>query len=321
MTAPTNTVTSATPNVGVREDLESSIYRVAPEETPLTSNAGTTKATNIYHEWQTETLAAASATNAQLEGDDYTLGAPNLTSRVGNYVQIVAKAGGVARTQEIVDKAGRVSELARQKVMKTLEMKRDFEIRIIGNFASVAESGATTRKTAGALAWLTSNTSKGVGGSDGGFATGIVAAATNGTQRTFTEALLKSVLSTTFTNAGAGNMPSQLYMGPSTKQTFSAFTGIADIRAGVSGKGMATIYGAADVYVSDFGSLSAIPHAYGLTRDVLGLNPKMFKVATLDGLKSKKLSDTGDSEKFLMTMEKGTVCSNEKAHFAIRDLL
>lgn len=320
MTAPTNTVTSATPNVGVREDLEDNIYRVAPEETPFTSNIGTTKASNIFHEWQTETLAAASATNAQLEGDDYTLGAPNLTSRLGNYMQIVAKAGGVSRTQEIVDKAGRASELARQKVLKTIEMKRDFEARIVGNFASVAESGATTRKTAGALAFLTSNTSKGSGGTDGGFSAGIVGAATNGTQRTFTEALLKSVLSTTFTNAGAGNLPSQLYMGPSTKQTFSSFTGIADIRGDVSGKSQATIYGAADVYVSDFGALTAIPHAYGLTRDVLGANPKMFKVATLDGLKSKALASNGDNEKFLLTFEKGLVCANEKAHFAIRDL-
>lgn len=320
MTAPTNTVTSATPNVGVREDLEDNIYRVAPEETPFTSNIGAAKATNIYHEWQTETLANASATNAQLEGDDYANGSPNLTTRLGNYVQILAKAGGVARTQEVVDKAGRASELARQKVLKTIEMKRDFEARAVGNYASVAESGATTRKTAGALAWLTSNTSKGSGGSDGGFSAGIVAAATNGTQRTFTESLLKSVLSTTFSSAGAGNMPSQLYMGPSTKQTFSTFTGIADIRGEVSGKNMATIYGAADVYVSDFGQLTAIPHAYGLTRDVLGVNPKMFKVATLDGLKSASLAKTGDSEKFLLTMEKGTVCANEKAHFAIRDL-
>ena len=49
MTAPTNTITSATPNVGVREDLEDNIYRVAPEETPFTSNIGTVKASNIYH--------------------------------------------------------------------------------------------------------------------------------------------------------------------------------------------------------------------------------------------------------------------------------
>jgi hypothetical protein len=40
MAAPTNVVTSATPNVGVREDLEDVIYRVAPEETPFVSNIG-----------------------------------------------------------------------------------------------------------------------------------------------------------------------------------------------------------------------------------------------------------------------------------------
>lgn len=317
MTAPTNTVTSATPNVGVREDLENVIYRVAPEETPFMSNIGTSKATNIYHEWQTETLATAVATNAQLEGDDYTLGAPNLTSRIGNYMQIVAKAGGVSRTQEVVDKAGRSSELARQKTLKTIEMKRDLEMRVIGNYASVAESGATTRKTAGILAFITSNDSRGSGGSDGGFSSGIVAAATNGTQRTFTEALVKSTLSTTFSNGGKST---QAYMGPTHKQQFSAFTGIADIRSTASGTGMATIYGAADVYVSDFGAITLIPHPYGLTRDCVLVDPKMAKIATLDGLKSKQLADTGDSEKFLLTMEKGLVCSNEKAHAVIADL-
>jgi hypothetical protein len=121
---------------------------------------------------------------------------------------------------------------------------------------------------------------------------------------------------------GKGNMPSQLYMGPSTKQTFSSFTGIADIRTEAKGNTTAgvMIYGGADVYVSDFGPLTAIPHAYGLTRDVLGLNPKMAKVATLDGLKSAALAKTGDSEKFLLTFEKGLVIANEKANFAIRDL-
>src|SRR5690606_38474191 len=126
-------------NVGIREDLEDNIYRVAPEETPFVSNIGTVKASSTYHEWQTEDLAAASATNAQLEGDDYGLGAPNLTTRLGNTCQILAKSGGVSRTQEVVNKAGRSSELARQKVLKTIEMKRDLEARAIGNYAAVAE--------------------------------------------------------------------------------------------------------------------------------------------------------------------------------------
>lgn len=317
MTAPTNTITSATPNVGVREDLENNIYRVAPEETPFVSNIGTVKASAIYHEWQTETLASAVATNAQLEGDDYTLSAGNLTTRIGNYVQIHAKTGGVSRTQEIVDKAGRDSELARQKVLKTIEMKRDLETRVIGNYASVAESGATTRKTAGILAFLTSNDSRGSGGSDGGFSSGIVAAATNGTQRTFTEALLKAAWATTFTNGGK---PTQIYMGGTHKQQFSAFTGIADTRGTVSGTSQATIYGAADVYVGDFGALTAIPHAYGLSRDAVMVDPKMAAIMTLDGVKSKALASSGDNEKFLLTMEKGLKISNEKAHAVIADL-
>lgn len=318
MTAPTNTVTSATPNVGVREDLEDTIYRVAPEETPFVSNIGGTDASNILHEWQTEGLATPSATNAQLEGDDYALGAPNLTSRLGNYQQILAKSGGVSRTQEVVNKAGRDKELARQKVLKTLEVKRDFEARGIGNYASNAESGGTPRRTAGILAFLTTNTSLGAGGSNGGFSGGVVAAATNGTQRPFTESLVKSVMATCFSNGGK---PSQAYMGGIHKQQFSAFTGIADTRSEVKGKSMVTIYGAADVYVSDFGALTLIPHPYGLTRDCALIDPKMAAISTLDGLKSKALASNGDNEKFLLTMEKGVVCRNEKGHGVIRDLL
>lgn len=322
MTVPTNVIGSAgsaVVNVGIREDLEDTIYRVAPEETPFMSNIGTKKASQVYHEWQTETLAAASATNAQLEGDDVgTLGAANLTTRVGNICQILWKTGGVSRTQEVVNKAGRDSELARQKVLKTLEIKRDFEIRAIGNFAAVQESGATTRKMAGIQAFITSNDSRGATGSDGGFsASPGPAAATDGTQRTFTETLVKAVLATAFSNGGK---PTQAYMGGTHKQQFSAFTGIADIRQEVRGNAMATITGAADVYVSDFGALTLIPHAYGLSRACVLIDPKMAAVATLDGLKSTTLAKTGDNERFLITMEKTVVCSNEKAHAVVADL-
>jgi hypothetical protein len=77
-------------------------------------------------------------------------------------------------------------------------------------------------------------------------------------------------------------------MGATHKQQFSAFTGIADIRVD-AGKTSATtrIVGAADVYVSDFGSITFIPHAYGLTRDCLIIDPEMWAVATLDGMQDR----------------------------------
>lgn len=318
MAAPSNTTTTLV-SVGNREDLENVIYRVVAEETPFTSNIGKDKATATLHDWQTETLATPDPTNAHVEGDDVgTLDAPNLTTRVGNRTQILWKTGGVSETQEEVNKAGRDSEMARQKLLKGKELARDMEARAIGNYASNVESGSTPRRFAGALAWMTSNVSRGSGGSNGGYSGGNVAAATNGTQRTFTEALVKGVLATAF---GNGGKPSQAYMSGTHKQQFSSFTGIADIRANVSGKSQATIYGAADVYVNDFGDLTLIPHAYGLTRDVALIDPEYWAVATLRPMKTKPLAKTGDNEKFLLVGEKTLVARNEKSSGVIADLI
>jgi len=316
MSAPTNLVTTAT-SVGNREDLSDIIHRVAPEKTPFISNIGKSKAKARYHEWQTEDLATPDATNAQLEGDDVaSLDEGANTARVANYCQIFRKTGGVSRTQEVVDKAGRDSELARQKTLKGIELRRDMEKRFIGNFASNNESGSTPRRSSGLLAWLTSNVSRGAGGASGGFSTGVVSAATNGTQRAWTETLLKSVIAGAFTNGAA---PSQIYMGPAHKQQFSAFTGIADIRKD-AGKGQATIVAGAEIYVSDFGELVAIPHPYGLTRDAPIVDPEMVSVAVLDGYKTQALAKTGDNERFMLTCEACLEVKNEKAHGVAADL-
>lgn len=316
MAAPANTLTTAV-SIGNREDLEDVIYRVAPEETPFFSNIGTTKATATLHEWQTETLATASGSNANLEGNAFTIAAGNLTSRVGNYCQIFVKAYGVSRTEETIKKAGRTSELNRQKVLKGIECRRDVEVSLLQNTASIAESGAQPRVTGGALAWMTSNTSVGSGGSNGGFSAGIVAAATNGTLRNFSETQIKSVMSSAFSSGGK---PTQAYLGPTSKQEFSAFTGIATIRKDAPGDGMATIIGAADVYVSDFGNLALIPHPYALSRDCFLADPKMWAVGVLDGFKSVELAQTSDSTQFAMTFEGCLVSRNQKASGVVRDI-
>jgi hypothetical protein len=90
----------------------------------------------------------------------------------------------------------------------------------------------------------------------------------------------------------------------------------------VKGTNQATIYAGADVYVSDFGSISIMPHPYAaLTRDAFFVDPKMCAVATLDGVKSTPLAKTGDNERFLLTMEKTFVMRNEKGAAVVADLL
>lgn len=318
MTAPTNLAT--TMNIaGNREDLEDTIYRVAPEKTPFVSAIQKKKATARYHEWQTEALDAVSTSNAQYEGDDVgALDAANSPTRVGNYCQIFRKTLGVSRTQEVVDKAGRKSEVNRQKVLKGIAMRRDMEATFSGNFASIAETpGTTPRKTAGILAWMKTNVSRGASGANGGFSAGVVSAATPGTLRTLTEALLKTAWATAFSN---GATPSVAFMGGTLKQEFSAFAGIAGIRSDVKGREQATIIAGAEVYVGDFGQLMLVPHPYAYSRDVMAIDPEYAAVATLDGFKIDDLAKSGDSQKKVMTQEVAFECMNELAHFNIADV-
>lgn len=322
MTALPETVRTTT-LVGQREDLEDVIYRVAAEQTPWLSNIGTATAKARLHEWQLEDIAAADPDGSiRVEGDEFPANtAAQNTVRVGNFQTIFAYPFGIARTADIVDKAGRETETARQKILFGIRMNRDCEARAIGNFASQNESGANPRKFGGALAWLTTNASRGAGGADGGFSAGIVAAATNGTQRAFTETLVRETMAMLFTSRGgsAGDRY-QAYMSGPHKQTWSQFTGIAAIQT-QTGEGIATIIGAADTYLSDFGRKTLIPHPYGLTRDVLIADPKYWAMAPLQGMRTWNLAKTGDSDRYLQTKETTLVCRNEKASAVIADLL
>ncbi len=69
MTIVTNTYLTFSAK-GIREDLTDIIYTISPTQTPFMSSVGKAKATQTFHEWQTDSLAAAQTNNAQLQGDD-----------------------------------------------------------------------------------------------------------------------------------------------------------------------------------------------------------------------------------------------------------
>lgn len=97
---------------GNREDLIEKIFQTSPTETPITSAAGRVTATSTFHEWQRDSLAAANADNAMIDGDDTALQAQVATERVGNHLQIFSKVIGTSRRANIIKKAGRGSEQA-----------------------------------------------------------------------------------------------------------------------------------------------------------------------------------------------------------------
>jgi hypothetical protein len=304
--------------VGIREDLSNVIYNISPEETPFIANIARENVKNTYFEWQTDALSAASASNAALEGDDISsFQAVTPTARVGNYTQISTKNVIISGTLEAVDKAGRRSELTYQLAKMGAELKRDMESALLANQAAVAGNTTTARRTAGLPAWLTSNTSFGTGGADPTVGSTPTAARTDGTQRAFTETLLKEVVAEVWTSGGT---PKMLMVGAFNKQAASAFSGIATKFRDVPAGQQAQIIGAADVYVSDFGTINIVPNRFQRARDAFVVDPEYASLAILRPIQQTELAKTGDAEKRLMLVEYGLKVSNQAAHGIVADL-
>lgn len=300
--------------VGIREDLSNVIYDISPEETPFISNIGRENVKNTYYEWQTDSLAAASGSNAALEGDDISsFDAVTPTTRLGNYTQISRKTVVISGTLDAVDKAGRKSELTYQLAKMGKELKRDMESALLANQSPVAGNTTTARRTAGLPAFIKTNTSFGTGGAD----TAGIAARTDGTQRAFTETLLKGVLAKVWESGGDAKM---LMVGSFNKQAASGFSGIATQYRDVPAGQQAQIVGAADVYVSDFGTISIVPNRFQRARDGLIIDPEYASMAVLRPIQQEELAKTGDAEKRLMLVEYGLKVGNEAAHGIVADL-
>jgi hypothetical protein len=309
---PTFTAHSA---IGQREDLTDIIYDISPTETPFMSSIGKTKATAVYHEWQTDSLAAATTANAAIEGADATSATLSPTVRLGNYTQIIQKTVQVSGTLDTVNKAGRKSEKAYQLAKASAELKRDLETILLANQGRSAGSSTIARKMGSILSWIKTNSDVGSGGADP--ATIGVSTRTDGTQRTFTEALLKTVVSEVFVSGGS---PKILMVGAAGKQKVSSFAGIAAQRYMAPGNTPTTIIGAADVYMSDFGTMSVVPNRFMRTRDALVLDPEYAALAYLRPFQTSDLAKTGDSENTQLLAEVTLEVKNEAAHGIIADL-
>ena len=300
--------------VGIREDLSNVIYNISPEETPFISNIGRENVKNTYFEWQTDSLAAASDANAALEGDDVaSFTAVSPTSRIGNYTQISTKNVVISGTLEALDKAGRRSELTYQLAKLGSELKRDMESALLANQSPVAGNTTTARRTAGLPAFIKTNTDFGSGGAD----TAGIAARTDGTQRAFTEDQLKDVIAKVWESGGT---PKMLMVGSHNKQVASGFTGIATRFRDVPAGQQAQIVGAADVYVSDFGTVNIVPNRFQRARDAFVVDPQYASMAVLRPIQQMELAKTGDAEKRLMLVEYGLKVNNEAAHGIVADL-
>lgn len=317
---------------GLREDLADDIFRVTPSDTPFLSAVGRTSAKAIFHEWQTHSLAAVDTGNAFVEGDEFTYSDPSATVRVGNRSQILRKTYLITNTLEAVDKAGRESEIAFNRVVKGLELRRDIEAMCIGkNAASVTGAAGTARVSGSLSSWLVTNdngtpgaspSNRGTGGAAGGFSGSNTVAATDGTPRAFTQAMFDGVIGKMYDNSGMVE-DAIVFAGVKQKGVLTAFDGIAGTRFHeVKDR---TVVATADVYASQFGDIKIVPNRYirktsNVDREVYIVRPAFAKLAVLRPIQEMRPAITGDAEKRVLITECTLQVDNEAAHGICADL-
>ena len=312
---------------GIREDLSDLISDISPTTTPFQSNIGTRDADNTYFEWQTDSLATASAA-ATIEGADLSsFTAVTPTVRLGNYCQINMVDFIISGTEQRVDKAGRASEIGYQSAKAAKELKRNIEVAcLLNGVGAVVGATNTARVTAGFPCWLKTNeTSTNVTAPSytGSTPTGAAQVWKSfGTPTAFTEAMLKTTMQECYESGGE---PSMLMVGPFNKTQVSGFSGIASSRYNVDGAEPSVIIGAADIYVSDFGNLSVVPNRFFTSVVDAGagslmnnwaflIDPDEVKIANLRPYTIETLAKTGDADKRMILREWGLQVNNEKAH-------
>ncbi len=317
MAQPSNTFDSYDAK-GIREDLEDVIYDISPEETPFYSMCKKVKATNTYHEWQTDALRASQA-NAHIEGDATSAQARTATKRLGNYTQIFKDAVVVADTDEGLNKAGRAKELAYQVLKIAKEQKLDIEKALFDNNARAAGSSTAARELAGAPAWMITNTV--FGANEGADPTG------DGTDaRTDETTALTDFSQTKFDDVmqqiwESGGKPDVCFLSAFQMNKALGFTGMNNQRTtiGASVGGTNAVINAVDVYVTPWGTVEFMPTRENRSRDVFVMQKDMWAVGVLRPTKNTQLAKTGDNTTRQVVTELTLICKNEKSSGIIAD--
>ncbi len=253
----TNTFTTADGNLA-KEEFSNVVDMVAVQDTPLYSMMSKEKCTSTNPRWATVELETPGE-NIQSEGDTYSFDEVAAGTKLGNHTQIMRKTFLVSATQQAINDAGNVESMEEIKVRRGVELRKDVELAIVTNNASVA---GETREFGGLPTWIETNVDRGSGGSNGGYntGTGLTTAATNGTQRAFSKSIMDDTMQDCYTN---GADVRDLVVSPYVKSVFVTFmsdSNVAQYRyAATSGEGNSLVANV-DMYEGPFGKISIHPN-------------------------------------------------------------
>lgn len=294
-----------------REDLSDAIYNIDPYDTPFVTTAGTRNVSNVTFDWQTESLKDVDTNNAMVEGFELSRSQSQPTERVSNVAQISKRDATVSGSQNAANAAGKNREMAHQMAMRSKELKRDMENILVGTQGRVNGDNTTARRTRALESWLDTNVTR---ATDGASAATEADSPTDGTQRAFTEDLLKETLQNCYTN---GAEPSVLLVGPYNKGVVSGFAGRESARQNIDKE---RVQATVSLYAGDFGTLRVMASRWIRERTAFLLDPNYVRIAYYRRFRQEPLAKIGDAETRMILAEYGLQVDNEAAHGAIADL-
>ena len=301
----------------LKEDLQDMIYDISPMETIFLTRAARMKASSTTHEWLTDKLTAA-AHNAAIEGDDFSAQARTLPTRLKNYTQISKKEYAVTGTAQAVDNAGMAKLKAYHAARAAKELKRDMEISMLGINAASAGTSVSARVSGSVSNWITTpdgghiklsgQTTSSTSAISSGFANGTVTA---GSSTAIVKADLDSMLEQAWS---CGGETDTVLTSAALYRKISDFSSIATRFRDVASKQQAQIIGAADVYVSAFGTHNIVLSRYTPAGAVYALDMKTWGVAYLRPFQTMPIAKVGDAERESVLAEWTLVCKTPTAN-------
>ena len=319
----------------INEDVMQQIWDISNIPLPFSDRSASDATGHEYAEWTQDKLQAVDTDNAAVDGADITKDDTNTGKRVGNRCQIMTKRIAVSTRANEANSIGSAGSVAYQVMMRQRELRRDGEAIFLEPQASVQDDGASTAGRLGGLpSWLTTNTSRGTGGADGGFSGGTVAAPTPGEARGLTETLVRDIAQSVWEQGGN---PGVLMSTPSvirnlSNYMFTSSARIATLQRNEQGMGAATAIGAVNVFLTDFDVvLEMIPNRLQQTyssgdvspvdvANVFILDMEMIRRTFLHGYRVEDQAKTGLSEKRQMAGDMTLKILNEEAQGLIADI-
>lgn len=277
------------------EDVTSLITNVDYESTPFYSSLAESQATNTLHQWLVDTYAA-SADNAQAEGNDLSFTDITPPSRTTNVVQLFQKDVRVSNTEQRVAHYGMSDPYTYQLKKKMKELARDIEKALVAGTRASGSSGVA-RRLNGAIALITTNKT----------------ARNSGTSLSETE--FNDILQGIY-DSGTDISVDKAFTGAALKRVISGYTAGSTKNVDAEGKRLTATVA---VYESDFGVVSIhlereVPTTAG-NKGILMVDSSKWRVAYLtDGRPQHiPLATIGSAKRGMLEGELTLESLNEKS--------